>query len=270
MAIFIPNQCSEREPGGWEDCTWCAGVMMENAARNANVRPSTRAEYEALRVAGGDGPAENPGNGSNNLQLVIGVQKRYGWTPRIIGAPIGPRPSWTTIMSHLAKPGDMGCLQGGMDAWPSSSHWRRWDRPFDGGHNVFVVRLDTSPRLWWMNPQAPNEFGGEFIPLTEAKRYYDAFVGGLVYARVGERAVVVLRYGGVRLDPPQILTIAVPAGRRANIRERPTTTSRLTGMLVNGTKWTAYQVTRTGQELAGSRTWYGDISGTRWLHSTAF
>lgn len=79
-----------------------------------------------------------------------------------------------------------------------------------------------------------------------------------------------LRYGGVAIKPPQVKTIAVPAGQRANVRTRPTTASTKTSSLPNGTKWACYQVTKTGQLLAGSRTWYGNIGGNRWLHSTSF
>jgi hypothetical protein len=182
---FIPAQCSEREAGQWEDCTWATGVMLNNAAHGANVAPSTRTEYEALRVAGGDGPAENSGNGSNHAQLVAGISHRYHWTPTRIGPPGAPKPSWQTVLSHLDQPGDCAALQGSMGVWSPSSHWRRWDVPFHGAHDVYVQRIDAQPRLWWMNPQAPNSYAGEWIPLNEARRYYDGFTGGVVLARVG-------------------------------------------------------------------------------------
>ena len=80
----------------------------------------------------------------------------------------------------------------------------------------------------------------------------------------------VARYGGVRLSPAQVKVIKVPSGLKANERSRPTTAASRTRALANGTKWTAYQKTTTGQLLAGSRVWYGNIDGTRWLHVTAF
>jgi hypothetical protein len=37
-----------------------------------------------------------------------------------------------------------------------------------------------------MNPQAPNSYQGEFIPLADARRYYEGLDGGALYARVGK------------------------------------------------------------------------------------
>jgi hypothetical protein len=81
---------------------------------------------------------------------------------------------------------------------------------------------------------------------------------------------VTLRYGGVKLNPPQRKRIAVPTGRTANVRSRPTTSSTLVKTMANGAIFTAFQRTTTGQLLASSRVWYGDSTGTRWLHISAF
>lgn len=190
--MFIPAQTTEREPGGYEDCVWSSGVMLQNAAHAANVSPSTRHEYEALRVAGGDGPAENPGDGSNLKQLVTGIQVRYRWTAARIGPP-GDTTDWLEVLYHLGKPGAAGVLQGSMGAFPINHALRRWDRQFDGPHATYVERLDNTARLWWMNPEAPNEYRGEFVTLSDIRRYFEAFTGGLVYARVGQLVPVVHR-----------------------------------------------------------------------------
>ena len=81
---------------------------------------------------------------------------------------------------------------------------------------------------------------------------------------------LVLRYGGTALKPPQVKTIHVPAGHKANVRRRPTTEAAIVNRKANGSTFTAYQVTKTGQSLGGSRTWYGNIDGSRWLHVTSF
>ncbi len=194
MPIFVPAQCTEREPGGWEDCTWCTGVMLNNAVHGANVRPSTREEYEALRVAGGDGPRENPGDGSNHQQLVDGIRRRYGWTPSRLGPPGSTQPAWSVVMSHLDTPGDVVALQGSMGVWGPSSHWRRWDTGFSGPHDVLVIRRDNYSRVWWMNPQAPNSYPGEWMSLLDARRYYEGFRGGILFDRVGRLAPPPARY----------------------------------------------------------------------------
>jgi hypothetical protein len=193
VTVFVPRQVSEREPGGWEDCVWCTGVMLHCSVHGRNLVPNTRAEYEALRVAGGDGPREKPGDGSNHQQLVDGIRRRYDWVPSRLGPPGSAHVPWSTVLAHLDTPGDVVALQGSMGVWSRTSHWRRWDPQFDGPHDVLVTRRDRYSRLWWQNPQAPNEYPGEWISLTEARRYYEGFAGGIIFDRVGRLAPVNFR-----------------------------------------------------------------------------
>lgn len=189
MTIYRPPQCTEREPdGSWEDCTWASGVMLWNAVNGKAVVPSTRKEYEALRVAGGDGPAEKPGDGSNLAQLQVGMEERYGWAPTRIGPPGAPHPSFATLMQHLDKPGDCAVVQGLMGAWPASHHWNRWDRQFRGPHAGYLQRESDLARVWWMNPLAPADYPGEWMSLTDLRRYWDAWIGGAALGRVGQLA----------------------------------------------------------------------------------
>lgn len=182
--MFIPAQCSEREAGGQEDCTWASGVMLQNAHQGANIRPATRHEYEALRVAGGDGPAENPGDGSNMRQLAVGISRRYGWTGQRVGPPGLVRIPFGQLW-RLLPPGHGAALQGSMGAFPRTGYWRRWDSQFGGPHCVYVQRLTSRPEVWWMNPSAPNSFGGELMGVADLRRYYDAWVGGALFTAVG-------------------------------------------------------------------------------------
>ena len=182
MTVYRPPQVTEREPDGtWEDCTWASGVMLNNAAYGAPVVPSNRAEYEALRVAGGDGPAENTGDGSNALQLQVGITTRYGWIPMRLGAP-GVATSWAEIWSKLV-PGVACVLQGSMSGMPV--HFRRWDPPFAGAHAVYVQREDDLPRLWLQNPLAPADYPGEWLNKDDAGRYWSGLKGGAVFAHIG-------------------------------------------------------------------------------------
>lgn len=61
-------------------------------------------------------------------------------------------------------------------------------------------------------------------------------------------------------------TVKVPVGR---IRERPTTTSDIVGRKRAGEMFLTFQVVK-GQKVAGSRIWYGDRGGERWMHSSLF
>ncbi len=150
-ATWIPSLVSEREPdGSWEDCTWASGVMLANAGAAGDWHPGTRAEYEALRVAGGDGPAENPHDGSNLGQLAVGMRSRYGWT--------GARADGWTAVSAV-RPRTAVVVTGSYASLPT--HFRRWDPAFGGGHAALAVR--TPYRWWWLDPLAVRGYAGEEI-----------------------------------------------------------------------------------------------------------
>lgn len=184
MTVYHPAQCTEREPdGSYEDCTWCTGVMLWNGMNGRTAVPPTRAEYEALRVAGGDGPAEKPHDGSNHGQLVLGMTRRYGAAPVELRGATFDR-LWATL-----QPGVMAGVAGNMGT--TSTHLRRWDPGFgaNGGraaHEVLVIRDDESDRVWWMNPLAPASFPGEYISKAMLRAFYEGLGDvGFVYAPVG-------------------------------------------------------------------------------------
>lgn len=182
--VYIPRQCSEQETGGNEDCTWCTGLMLENAAYARTRVAPTRHEYEALRVAGGDGPAEHSGDGSNYSQLAYGMDMRYGWRP-LMEVGLTFNEAWDRFAPGFA----MG-WQGSMGSIGQGARYRRWDPPFRGAHSFLVVRLDDQDRGWLLNPQAPNSFAGEWISRADLRAYYDGIrVPSIIYARVGSRVL---------------------------------------------------------------------------------
>lgn len=172
MAFYRPLQVTEREPDyqpgdpndppGWEDCTWASGVMAANAQTKGNY-PATLAEAERLRAASG----EPPGGGSNIGDLTRGMMARYGWA----GATV--EHDWTKVSKALAV-GRGAVLQGSMGS--VSTHLRRWDPGFRGGHAVYVQR-ERSGALWWMNPQAPATYQGEEVTDAQAKTYFLGLAG---------------------------------------------------------------------------------------------
>lgn len=184
MSVYHPNQCTEREPdGSYEDCTWCTGVMIWNAMNGRTVVPPIRAEYEALRVAGGDGPAEHTHDGSNFTQLTNGMMRRYGH------APLEVRGSgFARLWSDLA-PGVIAGIAGDMGS--TSVHLRRWDPGFGANgtraaHAAVAIRDDATDYVWWMNPLAPASYPGERISKVMLRAYYEGLGDiGYVYATVG-------------------------------------------------------------------------------------
>lgn len=79
-----------------------------------------------------------------------------------------------------------------------------------------------------------------------------------------------LRYAGsVRTNPfPRPMTVRPPSGTYQNVRSGPSTSYGIVTKLKSGTPFTAYQQNPKGQLLAGSRVWYGDHDGKRWIHSS--
>jgi hypothetical protein len=138
-------------------------------------------------VDGGNKEAEGAGDGSNLFELRRGITTRYGWTPRLSGEPGRLHAPWSAVLESLSQPGDAAVLQGSMGVFPRGHHLRRHDPNFASDHAMYVQRVDHQPRLWLMNPAAPNSFDGEFISLDDAKLYYEGLKGGAAFARVGEQ-----------------------------------------------------------------------------------
>lgn len=73
------------------------------------------------------------------------------------------------------------------------------------------------------------------------------------------------KFGGVRTTPFPDRTRA--SETTVNVHASPTTSSAtVVGKLSKGDLFTAYQKTTKGDLFHGSRVWYGDHNGTRWVH----
>lgn len=163
--MFVPRLVSEREAGGWEDCVWASGVMLANGLAGADVHPGTRTEYEALRVAGGDGPAENPGDGSNLSQLQAGLERRYSITAVKRGG------GWHDFMTACPI-GTVFVVQGLNGALPA----RLRGSTFTGPHAVAGVRTG-SLQVALLNPLFPNGTPPAVATLDELRAFYESLPG---------------------------------------------------------------------------------------------
>lgn len=77
------------------------------------------------------------------------------------------------------------------------------------------------------------------------------------------------KFGGRRTDPFPDRTRANPKpGKRVSVRTGPSPTSRLVDTMADGELFIAYQRTTTGTSIGGSRVWYGDHDGNRWIHES--
>lgn len=180
---YRPPDCTEREPdGSWEDCTWCSGICLGNAAHEAKVYPPTQAEYEALRKASGDTMV----GGSSLRDLQAGMLARWGWTGHLL-----VRPTWSLVWSAL-KPNVGAVVQGSMGSIPV--HYRRWDPDFGASgrlapHAFYVQREANEDRVWLINPQAPRGYAGEWLAKRDLERYFKGLPGAeAMWVQIGARA----------------------------------------------------------------------------------
>lgn len=89
--------------------------------------------------------------------------------------------------------------------------------------------------------------------------------------KVPEKDDPILRFGAKALPKPTVKTIHVGQPPiEAIVRRRPTTESARLATKGSGEKFIAYQRTAEGQKLDGSRVWFGNRRGRRWLHESAF
>lgn len=152
---------------GWEDCTWCAAIMFWRA-RGHPLTPATLTEAEALLCAAGN----DPNQGANQGDVLRGIRARY---LAVLPAPV----TGTTAILDALTPGTVASVQGSMGAFPSGSHWRRWDPAFAGPHCATVFRPDATDAVWWDDPLAPEGIGydGEAMQLVDLHRYVDELPG---------------------------------------------------------------------------------------------
>lgn len=126
-------------------------------------------------------------------------------------------------------------------------------------------RAAQGPQMWpWEIALA---FMGALMPWGEDDAQRRTLGAGRAYCNLMERPDLTLRYGGVPAKPlPDRQRVKTVLGR-ANVRRRP---DRIDGddivdHLPNGALFEAYQVTTTGASVAGSRRWYGNRPGNRWV-----
>lgn len=175
--MFVPELCSEREPGQWEDCVWCSGVMLANGIAGANVRPSTRDEYEGLRFDA-TGVAEAGGDGSNLRELRTGLERRYHLTDVQLGG------GWPGFL-QACPPGRYAVVQGMNGSLPT----RLRGTNYLGPHAIAFARdRDLSGIL--LQPLDPPGAGGERATLGELRAFYETLPGAewLVGPIIGRRA----------------------------------------------------------------------------------
>lgn len=136
-----------------------------------------------------------------------------------------------------------------------------FDPAADGRKRGYFV--DTSPSWWpWKRVEA---FAAALRPWGDG----DPRTLGAGWMYVGlmsdTEPHVLLRFGARRTRPFPDRT---RAHGPAHVHSSPTTgKASVVGSLTDGDLYIAYQVTTKGESFEGSRTWYGDVNGKRWVNS---
>lgn len=166
---FRPTLISEREIGGWEDCTWCSAVMLGNFMFGRDKYPATRDSYEDLRQAA-TGKREGNGKGNSNDDALLGMLRLYDLNP-VIHEDVDTVPN-----------GAGACIQGLYSKLPSDFK----NSTFEGAHNMFGIRVEGGDEWVIADPLRAN--GAEYQRLTHAQvqKYHRAFAGSVLVGLEGE------------------------------------------------------------------------------------
>lgn len=259
--IALHVHVTEREADGtWEDCTWCSGLEWYRLAHDPS-RPATHAEAQALRDASGMPPTGGSGIGD----FIRGVSARYH-------VALTERPvSGFTALWNALKPGTVALVQGSMGAFGSTDPLSRWDRNFNGGHAVFVARVDAQDHVWWCDPEAPTGVGyvGQWVTKAQLASFVNAFGGSHLVAPIKVAAPAVE-------NNMSLTFLTYTPGAKAtvkplsNIRVEPRIASTRVRMVGSTAETVTLLGTVTGDTdpANGSTVWYAFIEGLA-VHYTA-
>lgn len=266
---------------GWENCTPTSVAMAIDRSTLGAKRPSgcdVRDAIDPPDVAGG-----------TTLPQCAAVARRLGVAVDVyVGSNVVP-PFWTAVQ---AQAGRSFVLQGNTAAILSTSH-RSTGGPVN--HAVFVAGVrggsqgepaeglvydpaaDGRSASWGRAAQGP-----QWWSWGDIKRFAAALhpwgdgdprvLGpGKFYTALfpDTEPHVHLRYGGVKTSPfPDAMTAwRNDGGDYVNFYPKPDhQTTKPSGRIRVGASWNGYQRT-SGSLFNGSRRWYGDHNGTRWIHS---
>lgn len=235
---LIPPLVTEHETGPDDDCVFCSGVMQV-LARWPGRCPATLTTAEALRHAAGipDGPAS-----SGDLVKGITVLFGAGYAPTTVQ---GPAALWAAL-----APGHSATVSGIPTAAPAGSPPRHWLPNYGEGHRLFAERLDTTDRVWLMDPEGPagTFYQGEWCSKAAL----------LAFAKDPARTHTIQAIKPIATE--RTLTCAT------TLRATPSSLATVTGSLPAGTVCTVVGTATNGWWTLNCG---GPKSGRTWLHVTA-
>lgn len=263
--LYVNRHRSQYAPGcstltRREGCTWTSTANAADAATGGKVDRTPDQVHSLVPKSEETNPA-TPGwsladakKAMTKMGVPFEIRSGQGWQ-RVVDA-------WNE--------GRYVVLQGDSDRFPSGC-----SGDFDGDHAIGThpaPRLVNGLRQRWINdPICPTgrwEF--EYILRNYAIKFWATIMFAVTnpVPRVAPAApkpgpsstAVTLRYGGRRITR-SVKRIAVPKGKVANVRSKPAGASKVVGTLANGKTFTTYQK---------ADKFFGDRTGTRWLHVSSF
>lgn len=249
-------------------CTWASGANGVAAVTGGAKQPTPDAIHALVPRAEEQFPA-TPGWSLPDLAKATG---RIG-----VAFVVRSGDGWDAFIDAL-ETGHYTVLQGDSDQFDGTS----CSGAFDGDHAIGVHakhKVELEVRWWWTDD--PICSTGRWEREDVLRRYAEDLSPTIrfgVFAQAVPAVApplppakpVVLRFGARKLAKPVAKRIRVPKGRKANVRTAPRTNARITSHLASGSTFGAWQVTTKGQELAGSSRWFGNRTGSRWVHSSSF
>lgn len=140
--------------------------------------------------------------------------------------------------------------------------------PLGDGRRAKIANF--GPHGLWIPRSLTLQFTSGLNVAADPIHHYVPLGGGKIYGSFTRDTEphLTLRFGAKALVPPRRRIAKAPSGRKVNVRSAPATTAMIVAKLNTGDVFIAYQRTDKGQKLAGSRRWYGNLTGTRWVHTS--
>jgi len=277
MSTYRPRQVNQLDGSRYAglNCTAAAGAMALDR-ETLGKKTSTGA---IIRNWTGDTVG-----GLRQQQVADAIERAYG-------VELDVRTNIPTADALALLDKGHGMMLAGASAATINTKWRA-SETFKGNHQWFVNerrkvtggyehlvfdpladgrRTGIADSPFWMPEAIVLDFAKRLNVSATPDQNYVPLGPGRFYAVFTHDTEphLTLRYGASAITPV-IKVVKVPTGQQANVRSGPGTEYKVINRAPNGSRFRACQVKTNGQLLAGSRKWFGNIDGTRWLHVTAF
>jgi len=194
---YRPGFVTERKrPSPWDDCGLCSGAMAADYTTGGACTPTR------IQMRNACGISDHAGRSDPTTSAA--VHRAMTRLCPDLTAEVFRRMSWPIFLARIRE-GYGAVLNGMYGRLPS--YYRRWD-DYRGGHGVFVMA--DGGGLWWMDPLAPDGWGGETIPASAARSFAAAFpssIAGILVPPPAGRDNMILA-GGLDLHTNHVLPLA--------------------------------------------------------------